>query len=178
MQLFQFFAICFLLSSCVPSIRTTTYFDEVTEEYIDLSQPIELTLEDYIGPRTSATLILERNRSKEKYFLKIRWNIQSKYRPEIADRDSLKFMIDEDIRYIFSPITPPRIVRINVDSRSFEEESIYEIPRELLEICLRAERIKVFVTGKKLSLKTDLSSKIQKLAFKDFLEHSSEVDLE
>jgi hypothetical protein len=171
--------LCFLcsfllfLSSCVASIRTTTYFDEISEEYIDLSQPIEVTLEDYVGPKTGAILLLERNRSQEKYFIKIRWSIESKYRPTIALSDSLKFMIDENIWFNFSPIKPPQILGIKIEPRSFEEEAVYEIPREFLEVCLRAEKVKVFISGKKLALKGDLSSKIQKLSFKDFLEHTN-----
>jgi hypothetical protein len=175
-NIIRFFTLLILLSSCVSSVSTTTYFDEVREEYIDLSQPIELVLEDYAGPKTSAILLLERNRSQEKYFIKVRWNLESKYRPEIAAEDSLKFMIDEKILYNFSPIATPRILGINIEPRSFEEEAIYEVPRELLEICLRADQIKVFVSGKKLALKADLSSKIQKLAFKDFLAHTEQTN--
>ena len=174
MNVIRFLTLIILLSSCVSSVRTTTYFDEVTEEYIDLAQPVELVLEDYAGPKTSAILLLERNRSHEKYFIKVRWNLESKYRPEIAAEDSLKFMIDEKILYNFSPIAAPRILGINIEPRSFEEEAIYEVPRELLEICLRANEIKVFVSGRRLALKADLSSKVQKLAFKDFLEHTDQ----
>jgi hypothetical protein len=166
--------ILLFLSSCVASVRTTTYFDEVSEEYIDLSQPIEVSLEEYVGPKTTAILLLERNRSQEKYFIKVRWNIESKYRPHILSEDSLKFMIDDKIWYNFSPTKPPQILTIKIEPQAFEEEAIYEISREFLEICLRANEIKVFVSGRKLALKGDLSSKIQKLSFRDFLEHAQQ----
>ena len=159
-----------IITSCVSPIRTTTYFDEITAEYIDRSEPLELEIEDDGGSKSSVILILERNRSKEQYFMILRWRIGSKYRPDIASTDSLKFMINEDDWRCFSPIST-RIFGINISPSSIEEEAVYNVPLEMLETCLTANKIKIFLSGRRFALRADLSSKHHKLAFKNFLMH-------
>ena len=159
------------LASCVDSVRTTTYFDEISEEYTDTSMPINLELQDYVGPKSHAYLLLEKNRSKGESFIKIRWNLESKYRPNIAIQDSMKIMIDGKLTS-FSPIRQSEILAINVEPRSVEEEAIYQINLDLLEALLKANDATIFISGQKLSIKSDLTSKSHKASLKNFLEHT------
>lgn len=169
MKIIKIFIICFFLFSCVDAVKTSTYIDEISGEYYDISQPIKLNISNSLPIPQFVNLFLKRNRSSNKYYIIVRWESQSKMRPGIDNTDSLKIMINNGYFISYSPVKLPSVIKIGVEPYSIEEEAIYEVDFKLLETLSVAQNIDIYLTGKRMSIKAKINSKYQIMHFADFI---------
>jgi len=135
------------------------------------SQPIYLSIRDTKG--TSFYFLLSRDSSQQDYKLKVRW-----HSPRKGDilfnsfNTTLKFLIDNERILSFQPVSRPRIVAYNLNSRGHEEEGVFSLTQEEFVQIAYANRVNVELNGRNNSVSAIFNKRNTFKAFQDFAKNS------
>ncbi|MCC2646901.1 MAG: hypothetical protein K0R02_966 [Rickettsiaceae bacterium] len=85
--------------------------------------------------------------------MKLRWLLYTNQRPYMYLRDSLKFTLDDQVELALSSTRPPKVTRVSLEPKGFEEEIFYEVDRPTLEILAQAGKVDLEVRARTTNLK-------------------------
>lgn len=168
----------FCLSGClgINNSSTKTYYDEITDQYIIKSPIIKPDMYQTYGPKSELKLILSKDVEKEEYLIKVKWKMYSKYRPGIGLYDSLKFHLSNGQIIQLDPMKPGYVTKLDINQRGMEEEAVYKVDREIIEMIALDTFVDIYVQGARFSTRGSLDERSQLEYFKSFLRSIDNIE--
>lgn len=163
-------ALSITLSSCYPASTNSTYNPNFTWGRSS-SKPIYLTFRS--AKVTPFYFMLNRDSKENDFKLIVRWKSPRKGDLLFNGFDTtLKFLIDNQKIFTYSPIKRPRIVAYDLNSRGHEEEAEFSINREEFIKIAYAKSVRAELTGRRDTMIGVFSRRNTLRAFREFAENS------
>ncbi|GAB4164252.1 MAG: hypothetical protein Tsb006_3810 [Rickettsiaceae bacterium] len=158
------------LSGCY-AVETTSRYNSSFTWAKSQSKPIYLSFRD--TKSTPFYFLLSKDSKQNDYKLTVRWR-NSKAGDILFNGfdTTLKFLVNQSRIFTFKPISRPKIVAYNINSRSHEEEGIFAISPEQFKTIANAKNVTVEITGRNNTVSATFNNRNTFRAFRDFAETS------
>lgn len=158
------------LSACSAVETTSTYNNEFTWGRSH-SEPVYLAFRSTKG--MPFYFLLKSDSNQDRYSLLVRWKNNRKGNLLFNGMDTtLKFLVNNEKIYTYKPVSRPRIVAYNINSKGHEEEAAFSISREDFRKIAYAKSVDVELIGRNDSLSGYFSRHNTFRAFREFYENS------
>jgi hypothetical protein len=166
----SFLIVLVMLSGCYSVNTSSSHNDEFTWGRSH-SKPIYLSFAD-----TKAVpfyFLLNRDSKQKDYKLIIRWRNAKKGDPLFnGSETTLKFLIDQSKILTFKPVSLPKVVAYDINSRTHEEEAIFSISEEEFRAITYAKSVTIELAGRRHTVMGTFNRRNTFKGFKDFIETS------
>lgn len=157
------------LSGCYP-VQTTTLYNKGLTNGQALSQRIYLSFRD--TKNASFHLRLKHNIVAKEYLLLVYWDSPSSSRLFAGAQPTIKFLVDGSEIIMPQTIKKPQVVSYNLDTKSRQEEAIFQITLSQLNALAGAKNVEVELSGQHITVVGRFNRRHTTKAFKDFIRHS------